>query len=356
MFRSAILLSLTTLALGLSTGDLKVTLNAVSTKVSSIEDIILTAVVSNPTDSDIRVIRSANVLDASASDSFRVSKDGEKVQFTGLIIQADFAVEENFVTIPAGQSIAVNHTVSNTYDFESHGTGSFTFAPWTYFQTDVDHPVLEVPVEAVTVEVTEDVAFRSVIERSTAQLRTSFPNCNDGGKLQTIRDSITYARSLAGGAAADIRNRPNSNEWNKFFGGNNRDDVWWRFDLIAGDLPSSGNRQVYCNRDDAGICNRATAYAIIWRNGNGQITQSDIYMCDGFFGLQGTPDVCRQPLDQINNSKGGVMLHEMSHATGGTTDHAYGCGAVQGLSAQQKFDNADNYQCMSLNVYRLFNC
>lgn len=87
MFRSAILLSLTTLALGLSTGDLTVTLNAVSNKVSSIEDIILTAVVSNPTDADIRVIRSANVLDGSASDSFRVSKEGKKVTFTGLIVR-----------------------------------------------------------------------------------------------------------------------------------------------------------------------------------------------------------------------------------------------------------------------------
>lgn len=52
------------------------------------------------------------------------------------------------------------------------------------------------------------------------------------------------ARSLAGGAAYDVRSRPESTEWHKFFGGNlNRDDVWWRYDLIAGDLPSSGNRQ-----------------------------------------------------------------------------------------------------------------
>lgn len=86
MFRSAILLSLTTLALGLSTGDLTVTVNAVSAKVSSIEDIILTAVVSNPTDSDIRVIKLANVLDESSSESFKVSKDGKDVDFTGIYV------------------------------------------------------------------------------------------------------------------------------------------------------------------------------------------------------------------------------------------------------------------------------
>lgn len=75
MFRSAIPLSLTTLALGLSSGDIKVTLNAVSSSVSSIEDIILTTVISSPTSSDIRVIKSANVLDDSPSDSFAVGKD-----------------------------------------------------------------------------------------------------------------------------------------------------------------------------------------------------------------------------------------------------------------------------------------
>lgn len=345
MFRSAILLSLTTLALGLSTGDLTVTVNAVSAKVSSIEDIILTAVVSNPTDSDIRVIKLANVLDESSSESFKVSKDGKDVDFTGIYAHADFTNDLNFITIPAGQSVAVNHTVSKLYNFESHGTGTFTFAPWSIFQNDVDQPALQVSADPVSIEVTSDVAQRHLIDIASinSESRASNPNCNDGGKLQTIRDSISFARSLAGGAAQDIRNRPNSNEWNKFFGGNNRDEIWYKFDLIAGDV---GNRQVYCNRDDGGGCDRFAAY--VW-NGH-------VYMCDNFFSFQGTPDVCRQPIEQINNSKGGVMLHELSHATGGTADHVYGCQAVQGLSAQQKGTCADNYQCMALNVYRIFNC
>ncbi|TFL01373.1 hypothetical protein BDV98DRAFT_604672 [Pterulicium gracile] len=308
MFRSAIPLSLTTLALGLSSGDIKVTLNAVSSSVSSIEDIILTTVISSPTSSDIRVIKSANVLDDSPSDSFA--------------IHTGFSNEANFATILAGQPIAVNHTVTALYDFGSHGTGTFAFKPWTYFQTDIDQPVIE----------------RHVIDVDEASgNRALNPNCNDGGKLQNIRDSISFARSLTGGAASDIRNRPNSNEWNKFFGNvNNRDEIWYRFDLIAGDV---GNCQVYCNRDDASVCNRAAA--CVW-NGN-------VYMCDNFLTFQ-------EPIEQINNSKGGVVLHELSHVSADTTDHAYGCQTVQGLSTQQKRNNADDYQCMALNVYRILNC
>lgn len=57
-----------------------------------------------------------------------------------------------------------------------------------------------------------------------------------------------------------------------------------------------------------------------------------------------------EPIEQINNSKGGVMLHELSHATGGTADHVYGCQAVQGLSAQQKGTCADNYQVRAVSL------
>lgn len=84
MFRSAILLSFVALAFGLSTGDLKVSVKAVSTSVDSVDDIIISAVVTNPTDSDIRVISKNNILDPSATKSFAVSSDGDELLFSGI--------------------------------------------------------------------------------------------------------------------------------------------------------------------------------------------------------------------------------------------------------------------------------
>jgi len=84
MFRSILLLSLSTIALGLSTGDLKVSVQALQANVDSIEDIVISAIVTNPTDRDIRVLAKNNVLDTSTTNSFTVSKDGKDVLFTGI--------------------------------------------------------------------------------------------------------------------------------------------------------------------------------------------------------------------------------------------------------------------------------
>ena len=89
MFRSILLLSLTTLALGLSVGDLKVSVKALQTDVDSIDDIVISAIVTNPTDRDIRVFAKNNVLDGSTTTtSFTVSKDGKYLLFTGIQVRA----------------------------------------------------------------------------------------------------------------------------------------------------------------------------------------------------------------------------------------------------------------------------
>lgn len=87
MFRVGVLLSLTTLAFALSSGDLKVSVKAVSSSVHSVDDIVLSAVVSNPTDSDIRVIAKNNILDNSHTSSFAVTKNDKDVLFTGLRVR-----------------------------------------------------------------------------------------------------------------------------------------------------------------------------------------------------------------------------------------------------------------------------
>ncbi|KAG5650070.1 hypothetical protein H0H81_000892, partial [Sphagnurus paluster] len=272
MFRATLLLSLATVALGLSVGDLKVSLKAVHSSVKSIDDIVISAVVSNPTNKDIRVISKNNILDPTATKSFTVSKGGKDVLFEGIRATYDFSAEGVYTTIPAGGSIAVNHTgLANLYDFETSGTGAFTFAPNSLFQTGPDAPALIVDTPPLSIEITHDVKKRAILYP-----RLSNPQCSDGGRLQVIRDSLTYARSLAGGAASDIRSHPNSVEFNTYFGGNSQDDIWYRHDIIAGDLPSSGTRIIGCT-DPARICGGnggVIAYTLV-ATSNGQIVGSD---------------------------------------------------------------------------------
>lgn len=354
MFRSALLLSLAALALGLSAGDLKVTVKAVSSSVKSVDDIVISAVVSNPTDKDIRVIAKNNILDSSPTKSFSVTKGGQDVLFSGIRATYDLSAEGIYKTIPAGSSIAVNHTgLGALYDFEHSGTGSFSFVPNNLFQTGPDAPAVVVDTPPIKVDVTHDVQKRELNYR-----RLSTPQCADAGRLQIIRDSLTLARSLAGGAATDIRTHPTSAEFNTYFGGNSQDDIWYRHDIIAGDLASSGTRIIGCT-DPAGICGGSggvIAYTLVATSG-GHIVGSDIFTCNIFFTVvKPTPSVCTDGFDSTISSRGGVILHELSHATSGTSDLGYGCSVTAGLSVANKRNNADNYRCMGLAIYKHYVC
>ncbi|KAK7042507.1 neutral protease 2 [Favolaschia claudopus] len=357
MFRFGVLLSFTAVALALSSGDLRVFLKPVSSSVNSIDDIVLTAVVSNPTDQDIRVIAKNNVLDNSATSSFAVSKGEDGVLFTGVRTTLDLSADALYVTIPAGSSIAVNHTrLGPLFDFQTHGTGKFKFAPKTVFQTGYNADPLHVDTDAVEVSVTHDVAKRELIP---LERRLSTPTCSDSGRLQVLKDSLSYARSLAGGAATDINSHPNGPEYTSYFAGNKQSDIWYNMDRIAGDLASSGTRKIFCTGDPANLCGAnggVIAYTLVVTSG-GNIVGSDIYMCDYFFTSVGTtPGICTGGYDATQSSRGGVLLHELSHATAGTADIAYGCSACAKLGTADKKNNADNYRCMGLAIYKDYNC
>lgn len=151
--------------------------------------------------------------------------------------------EDAFVTIAAGESIAVNHTVATSYDFEAVGPGTFTFEVITNLQVSEGDEITHFALDAasVDVEVTDDVTKRTVFPDGSSS-RTSTPVCDDGNRRQYMADALTEARAVAGGAAHNIRQDPWSGNYNDYFNHANHDEVWWNFDRIAGDLPSSGNR------------------------------------------------------------------------------------------------------------------
>ncbi|KAF9261787.1 hypothetical protein L218DRAFT_837832, partial [Marasmius fiardii PR-910] len=120
-----LLSALTQLALALNPGDLKVSLQVPEASVNTVRDIVITAIVSNPTQEDVRVLKAHNVLDASATQSFDISSsDGKEVPFAGIRPTLDLSQESLYMTIPAGQSVAVNHTIASLYDFSSFAAGT----------------------------------------------------------------------------------------------------------------------------------------------------------------------------------------------------------------------------------------
>jgi deuterolysin len=144
--------------------------------------------------------------------------------------------KDAWITVPAGQSITVNHKIGFDYDFVTAGTGKYTFEPANTFQFG------PTPAETTRVQ-TSSVDINVTEVEGKVEIQQTTPVCNDGNRRNVLAASLSEARALAGGAASDVRSHPNSGQYSAYFGNNNRDTVWWNFDRIAGDLASSGVRK-----------------------------------------------------------------------------------------------------------------
>ncbi|TFK97303.1 hypothetical protein BDV98DRAFT_554139 [Pterulicium gracile] len=322
-----------------------------SSSVSSVDDIFLTAVISNPTTEDVKVVKLGSILDADApTKSFKVKRGELDVPFTGITVRSPLYLspatgnphdDASYVLIPAGGSITVNHTVSALYDFSTAGPGTFTFTPLD----DADW-FLPSSAPSIDIEVTHDVERRYLALSDASSLST--PVCNDAKRKAYLAASLAEARSLAGGAAASIKKRPADAVYRSFFGNNNVNDVWYNFDRVAGDLASAGVRNLYCtDTPSPGLCST-----------NGYVAYTygtDIWFCNVFFtGSVPTSQVCSSGAGL--GSRGSIMLHELSHTVFGSDDVVYGCDGSKALGDADKKRNADNYSCYALQIRRSYGC
>ncbi|KAH8823511.1 Deuterolysin metalloprotease family-domain-containing protein [Flagelloscypha sp. PMI_526] len=350
MFKScliSVLFVATALAAPSPSAPLRVSIAAVSDKVSS-GNLVVSATVENPSEADIRVVKLNTLLDETPVRTFRLFKGDTEVDFRGFRVTPDLTDDAVYTTIAAGQSITVKHSLSSRFDFASTGAGTYKITASSVFQYGTNaSSIAFVDTNEVTVEITS-IDSEVGIEQTT-------PQCsNDSGKLSQLQGALAEARALAGGAASDTRTHPNSSPITRYFGGGNRDTIWYNLDRIAGDLPSSGTRVLDCN-DPHGVCagnSGIVAYTLLVTSG-GNIVGSDIFGCNPFWGAPVTTTICS---GRDLGTRGSIILHELSHAVFGSKDTVYGCSGSAALSDGDKIQNADNYACFGVQIYHDYNC
>uniref|UniRef100_D8PTD2 Neutral protease 2 n=1 Tax=Schizophyllum commune (strain H4-8 / FGSC 9210) TaxID=578458 RepID=D8PTD2_SCHCM len=118
--------------------DLKVELSGAES-VTSIDDVKITAAVTNTGSEAVKVLKYGTVLDSQLpTRSFHVTKDDADVAFTGIKMQLSIPdlTDEAFATIQPGETVTAEHageSISALFDFESAGEGAYTFEPVTTF-------------------------------------------------------------------------------------------------------------------------------------------------------------------------------------------------------------------------------
>uniref|UniRef100_A0A0W0FND5 Uncharacterized protein n=1 Tax=Moniliophthora roreri TaxID=221103 RepID=A0A0W0FND5_MONRR len=225
--------------LSLAPGDLTVSLKAVSPSVPSVDNITITAIVSNPTASDLRVLAANNILDTSATKSFDIkAADGRRSStcwcYGFVRLWPRFSLLDSSSRQLGCTQLQHQHLLRLFVPRSRHYLFYYPIsARASTIQSSLEDSS-PLKIETNTVEVT----VTSVPERGELDERTSTPMCSDGGKRQTIADSLRYAKSLAGGAATDIQTHPNGPQYERYFGRNSQPEIWWNLDVVAGDLTS----------------------------------------------------------------------------------------------------------------------
>ncbi|KAG6864215.1 hypothetical protein C0993_009234 [Termitomyces sp. T159_Od127] len=230
-------------------------MKAAASAVASINDIVIGAVVYNPTDKDIHVIARNNILDTSGTRSFNVSNvNGELVKFGGVRALYNLSASGIYMTIPAGGYVTVNHTnIGALYDFEPSSTGTFTFEPIAWFQENSDTPSEVVDVPPVKVEVTNNA--------------------------QVLQDLINEASLWAN---YTINHFPSTSPWKMpYFSGGRLDVMAYVFGDIA---HYAKYKQFNCDSDPEGICDGSGGVILYTLMGYGPSQGKDLAEFNGDVG------------------------------------------------------------------------
>ncbi|KAH9853269.1 Metalloprotease [Lenzites betulinus] len=330
---------------------LEVSLTA-PTDVYSIDDIKVTAAVTNTGSEDLKVLKYGTVLDSETpTRSFSVSRDGVVADFTGVKLQLDLdSLDDSaFVVIPAGETILVEHQVAPLYDFEKLGAGAFEFEPVTTFQiveAEAEPRAFKASVQKVKVNVKQDVAKRELAAAHDKRARVS---CSSSTQNSFISTSYTEAKSLASIAASYVASNGADTLFKSYFGTASTTTV--RNVLTAVANENSSTRTLNCV-DPYGYCTSGViAYTLT--------ASTNVYFCSLFFQELTSTRLCSGTTVASRNIRGGTVLHELTHALSGTDDVGYGCSFDQNLgrtSPSQAIRNADNYNCFATQVYQSTRC
>jgi peptidyl-Lys metalloendopeptidase len=289
------------------------------------------------------------------ADLFRVSRDGQPVQYEGRMAKRGLPQPSDFAILRPGQSYRSTVDLSNAYDMRQAGQYTVTLASPLQFASLSDGRMLRTARGLPMLLQSAPVQLWSNGGHDTlAQLKAHKGKPGSGG---SVVDGVTFkgcsSTQISGAGAAVVQARSYSQNAKDYLATGTvgaRYTTWFgsytsaRYSL-AGDHfqsidaamdQSGGQVTINCG------CNQ-NYYAYVYPT-----KPYEIFVCKAFWSapLAGT------------DSRGGTLIHEMSHfnVTAGTDDHVYGQSAAKSLAISDPdaaLDNADNHEYIAENNPKL---
>lgn len=316
-------------------GDVDVQLSAAAASVSAAEGVALTITLTNTTSHPIRLLSSYAPDGEIEEDLFVVTRDGQPVEYTGPHYKRPLPEDADFVTIAPGKSVTRTADLSGFYDLSR--TGDYTVR----YQIELGHPGAK---QAVTIE-SNDVDLWIEGRAAAAKPDSGGPETISGSlgfskcslsQQSTITQALGAASVMADGAVSYLAGAPSATP---------RYTTW--FGAFSNSGWSTASTHFVAIKDaidvqplsfDCGC--KKKYYAYVYPN-----QPYNIYLCSVFWTapLSGT------------DSKGGTLIHELSHfnVVAGTDDWVYGQSGAQSLALSdpaKALNNADSHEYFAENT------
>ncbi len=331
LLAAAMLLAPTALAGAIPGAGLMATVQGPGATVRADQPVTVRVTLANPTPNDITVPAWETPARGVAGPIFTITRDGVPVPYAGMLAKRGDPAPGDLVAVPAGSSRSWDVDLAEAWVFTAGGTYTARF----------DSPAVAAPSVPTVLEVSARVmppaaSVRGMTTRVGARSIT-YVSC---GSLQrqALPAALTAADVYAAEAEAYFSARRSGQRYVTWFGAHEPGrwlTVADHFDRIHATTSDASITFTCASPDDCG-----GAYAYVFAS-----QPYGIYLCQLFWDAAVTG----------TNSRGGTLIHEISHFTvvGGTGDLVYGEVPAANLAAgdpTRAVRNADNHEYFAENT------
>ena len=307
------------------------------------QDVLITVSISNPTQHSVRILKWFTPADQVEEALFDVKVDGEPVSYTGAIYKRPAATGSDYITLKAGESVSYQVNLGDYYDLLASGQYEISYQAASYILYSEKGNGFKSRDTLTSEPISIKVDGRAAKGKPTPPPpplpgTTTFKACT-----ATQQSTLINTREQAKKYASKSTNYLNSHN-----SGTERYVEWFglyassRYNAVTSHFTSLADAW-----DNAGVtfdCScRQNYYAYVYPN-----KPYNIYLCKVFWSapMAGT------------DSKGGTLIHEMSHFTvvAGTDDYVYGQAGARNLAISNPnnaINNADNHEYFAENKPQL---
>ena len=360
IWKSAIGIAALSVAVGAQAGSngVKVSVEAEKAALGASDDVVVKVTMTNTSSTPQYVLKARTPFEGLSAPLFDITRDGVKVPYTGALIKRGKATQADYYLLKPGASHTVKVELSALYDMSVSGDYAIqyrTASPDLFLANSNGRAtaaaagahangVGELQSEAARLYIDGRLprgANSPIMEALkqggggtvTAQ-GLSYASCT-ASQQTTIASAISAAKTMSNGSVTYMANTTMGPRYTKWFGAINSSrqaTVKSHYTNIKSAFDTQ-NVVVDCS------C-KQSYYAYVYP------TQPyRIYVCNAFWSAPMTG----------TDSKGGTLVHEMSHfnVVAGTDDHVYGQSGAASLAISnpaQAIDNADSHEYFAENT------